>query len=438
MQPSQAIEEVASGLLADGRHYADAVTTLGDQQAVLATEDIYGANGIKLIGRGSRIDSRVREKLAGHRLPANLDESLAITGAVNPQSLAVEADRLIRSEPFWQRLATRSGDAMAMRHGIAAIRLPGSLACKLTVARELRPSLYAHSLRVAILCNYLALRLGFSDKQTQSLLLAALCHDLGELHTDPAILDPSHRISEDERRYVYVHPATGYLILRDIAGVPGEVARAVLHHHERLDGSGYPAGLFADQIEPLAWPLMVADTVESVMQRFTDYGRLSALLRLNLRKYDKRSVDLMHEAVVTAGNDRPAAAAPTVKPPQLLALARLFDQWAAFRQELNGSPLTTGQSGLDFLQVRLQNLNSLLYQFGFDPSSFETLIALSQSDPEVAAELSQVIDELRYQLAETSREIDRRASDIDSCLSDVQRVAFADWRATLAETLAPA
>lgn len=438
MEPIQAIEDVASDLLADGQHYADAVTTLGDRQSVLATEDIYGANGAKLIASGSRIDSRVRNKLAGHRLPANLDASLSTMGAVNPQALAVEADRLIHGQPFWQRLATRSGDPLAMRHGLAAVRLPGSLAFKLTVARELRPPLFAHSLRVAMLCNYLALRLGFSDKMTQSLLLAALCHDLGELHTDPAILDPSHRISEDERRFVYVHPVTGYLILRDIAGVPTEVARAVLHHHERLDGSGYPTGLVADQIEPLAWPLMVADTVESVMQRFTDHGRLSALLRLNLRKYDKRSVDLMHEAVVTAGGERNGAATPTVQPPQLLALARLFDQWSAFRQELDATQLAAGKNGLGFLQQRLQNLNSLLYQFGFDPSSFETLINLCQSDPEVATELSQVIDELRFQLRETAREIDRRASEIEASLSELQRIAFANWRATLAETLAPA
>lgn len=434
----QAIEEVATNLLADGRFYADAVTTLGDHHSVLATDDIYGANGVKLIGRGTRIDSRVREKLSGHRLPPNLDANLSTMGAVNPQSLAVEADRLIREEKFWQRLATRSGDAMAMRHGLAAIRLPGCLAFKLTVARDQRPKLYAHSLRVAMLCNYLALRLGMPDKTMQNLLLAALCHDLGELHTDPAILDPGHRITDDERRFVYVHPATGYLILRDIAGVPTEVAKAVLHHHERLDGSGYPIGLVGDQIEPLAWPLMVADTVESVMQRFSDYGRLSALLRLNLRKYDKRSVDLMHEAVVTAGNNHSATTAAPVKPPHLLAIARLFDQWAALRRELGGSPLTTGQSGLDFLQVRMQNLNSMLYQFGFDPSSFETLITLCETDPEVAAELAQVIAELRYQLSETAREIDRRADDIDASLNELQRVAFADWRATLDETLAPA
>lgn len=438
MQPSQAIEEVASDLLAEGRHYADAVTTLGDRQLVLATDDIYGANGIKLIASGSRIDSRVRNRLAGHRLPANLDTSLSTIGAVTPQALAVEADRLIREQPFWQRLATRSGDPLAMRHGLAAVRLPGSLAFKLTVARELRPPLFAHSLRVAMLCNYLALRLGLPDKTTQNLLLAALCHDLGELHTDPAILDPGHRITDQERRFVYVHPVTGYLILREIAGMHAEVALVVLHHHERLDGSGYPAGLARDEIEPLAWPLMVADTVESVMQRFTDHGRLSALLRLNLRKYDKRSVDLMHEAVVTAGGERNGATAPVVKPPQLLALSRLFDQWSAFRQELDATQPAAGKNGLGFLRERLQNLNSLLYQFGFDPSSFETLINLCQSDPEVAAELSQVIDELRFQLAETAREIDRRAGEIEASLSGLQRAAFASWRATLDETLAPA
>lgn len=427
----------AEALLADDRHYVEAVTTMGDQQSVVASEDILSASGIKLVAKGSRIDSRLRDKLTGHQLKPSLDHSLSTRDCVTPRSLVAEAEQLIGEQAFWRQLANHSGDALAIRHGLGRLKLPPSIAFKLTVARTQRPHLFRHSLRVALLCHYLALRLGYSEKATSNLLLAALCHDLGEMHTDPAILDPGHRITDGERRFVYVHPVTGYVILRDTPGVPPEVARAVHHHHERLDGSGYPAGLSGEQIEPLALPLMVADTAEAVMGRFSDNGRLSALLRLNRRKYDSKSVALLHEAILAQGGQaRETENTSEQRRRQLTGLASLLADWGSFRRSIPPELTTPGKPGLGFLHERLQNLNSLLYQFGFDPAGFDTLITLAESDAEVAAELSQVLDELQFQLAEMAREIVRRESEIVEALPDVmQFAAFSDWQLTLQKTL---
>lgn len=434
--PEGASEQFAEALLANDRHYVDAVADLGDRQNVLASEDITGSNGIKLVARGTRIDSRLREKLSGHRLPQDLDRRLMAENAVSAASLASEANRQISTEPFWQKIAARSGDALAMRHGLAAVKLPAPLAFKLTVAREQRSALYQHTRRVALLCHYLALRLGMNEKGTHNLLLAAFSHDIGEMHTDPAILDPGHRIGNDEWRFIYVHPITGNLLLRNIAGLPAEVARAVLHHHERLDGSGYPAGLADGQIEPLALPLMVAETADAVLTRFNCHDRLSTLLRLNQSKYDGKSVALLREAVQAQENVRPVAGLPTERRrTQLLAIATLLAEWAGLRSSLEEKQLPNGPDGLGFLQQRLHNLNSLLHQFGFDPGSFETLITLAAADAEVAAELGQVLDELQFQLAEMAREIDRRAADIAKALSTSQQAAFAAWRNTLAQAV---
>ena len=428
--------QIAEKLLAEDPHYIAAVTNLGDRQSVIATEDIIGKNGVKLIAKGARVDSRLHEKLAAHRLNKNIDQHLAVENSVTPASLAAAADQLITTHSFWQRLAAHSGDALAMRHGLARLKLPPALAFKLTIAREQRPPLFLHGLRVAVLAHYLALRLGINEKSSSHLLLAALCHDLGEMHTDPAILDPKHRITDEERRFVYVHPATGYVILRDTPGLMPEVARAVLHHHERLDGSGYPGGLDASRIEPLALPLMVADTADAVLQRFADHGRLRALLRLNQRKYDPRSVAMLHEALLAQNDATPdAPATQDDRLPQLRAFAKLLDEWANVRRSLDDRQLAPGKNSLDFLHQRLQNLNSVLYQFGFDPGSFDTLIELSQTDPEVAAELNQVFDELQFQLGAIAQEFDRHSTLLREVLSDVQMNAFASWRKTLQETL---
>nr|ACX33896.1 putative metal dependent phosphohydrolase [uncultured prokaryote AT3] len=429
--------QLAQALLEDDRHYVAAVTELGDRQNVVAAEDIVGSNGIKLVAKGTKIDSRLREKLAGHHIGPSLDKGLLAENCVTPTSLALAADLQISENPFWKTLANRSGDALAMRHGFAALKLPPALAFKLTIAREQRPRLFRHSLRVAILAHYLALRLKLNERTTQHLLLAALFHDLGEMHTDPAILDPGHRISDDERRFVYVHPATGYRILRNVPALAPEIARAVLHHHERLDGSGYPAGLEGSQIEPLALPLMVADTAEAVLNRFADHGRLSALLRLNQRKYDGKAIAFLLEAVQAHSSDHPVTTQPTDnRRAQLLAISKLLDAWAELQQVLAQEKTNQGEHGLGFLQQRLSSLNLTLHQFGFDPGSLDTLITLAAEDNEVAVELSQVLDELQFQLADMAREIDRNSAEIAVAISANHQSAFNDWRRLLQNTLA--
>ena len=174
-----------------------------------------------------------------HKLLKPLDLFLAVSDGLTPESLACEVGRLIKTDSNLQRLVARSGDAMALHHGLAKIPLSSQMAFKLTVAKEQQTSLYQHLLLTALIANYLAVRMRLSEKETLNVLSAALFHDLGELHTDPALLDPKHRITEAERRHIDVHPITGYLIVKEAAGLDASVAVAVLQHQEKLDGSGY-------------------------------------------------------------------------------------------------------------------------------------------------------------------------------------------------------
>jgi hypothetical protein len=361
-----------------------------------------------------------------------LDFALTAEDPVTPDSLARWTTRTVNEKPLWRHFAVRSGDPNAMRQSLSRVNLPAALAFKLTVAREQRPALFEHSVLVALLSYYIGHRLGLPEARLQRLQLAALAHDLGELHTDPAILDPGHRVSDAERQFIYVHPITAYLFLRDIPDFPAEIARTVLHHQEKLDGSGYPNGLQGDQIESLALPLMVADTAVSVLSRFADHRRLSALLRLNMRKYDARAVSALHEALSGLPISEPGNTENDPQP-RLQALAELLSSWSEFRTAVGQASGTVQQ--LSFLDARMRNLHSILLQFGFDPDSFDSLVSLAREDREVAAELALVIDEVCFQLADMAREIDRNEAGIRVALGDVEQIGFEEWRMILRNTL---
>lgn len=430
--------EAAQTMLAEDRHYLGAVVRLGDGHEVETAEDIVESHGIKLLPKGTRIDSSILDKILGHRLRDPIDRHLTVTNSVSPTSLSRDVSAIMDSDVWWTQMAERSGDPLGIRHGLAGLELPSELCFKLTVAREQRPVLYQHSLRTALLAHYLALRLRLSSADTGRLLLAALFHDFGELHTDPAIFAPAHRIGDQERRFIYVHPITGYLVLKQIPGVDPQVAKAVLHHQERLDGSGYPYGLRSDAISPLARILTVADVAASVLARFTDHRRLSTLLRFNPLKYDTHAVAALHELLAPGHvpNEDRQTLSPSALSHRLAAIAELLTGWTRVRRTMQNDGAPIGEAELTFLFERLHSLNTTLLQFGFDPDSFGILLSLAEEDPEIAAELAAVLDETRFQLAEMSQEIERRETAGQFKLPLALEDVFADWRKSLIATAA--
>ena len=98
-----------------------------------------------------------------------------------------------------------------------------------------------HSVHVAILCVEIARALGVDDSLLDDLRVAARLHDIGKLGVPDAILNKAGALDADEFRIVKTHTVVGAELLSSW-GLPGP-ATIVLQHHERIDGSGYPAGL---------------------------------------------------------------------------------------------------------------------------------------------------------------------------------------------------
>ena len=419
----QNVETAAQSLLDASPHYVDSVSEISESHVLCATDDIVSASGIKLVARGSQIDKRLIEKLSDHRLSSTqLERNISIRGGVTTESLALDTARLIDDEAWFKVLAAKSGDPVDMRHGLSRLKLPDEILFRLTVAREKRPELYHHSLVVSIISQYLALRLKLKQAVIDKLLIAALCHDLGELYTNPAILEPGHQITEDERRFIYVHPITGWLIVRNLPGLDPDIAKAIIQHQERLDGSGYPNGLKEDAIGQIGRILAAADISASIMVRFRDHRRLSTLLRLNSKKYDRQLIDLLHEAIL-AETPSTAQLERQELTNRFSGLAKLLDAWS----HLRANPETAETAPVIFLTERMYNLRTVVLSFGFDPDSFEVPLELAEEDAEIAAELAAVIDELQFQLKELRLEIDRHSASWAETLDPLAFAALNQW-----------
>jgi putative nucleotidyltransferase with HDIG domain len=134
----------------------------------------------------------------------------------------------------------------------------------LSMTTELRdPYTAGHQRRVAELAVAIARELGLSQGKKEVLRIACILHDIGKITVPTEILSKPGRLNQLELNLVKSHVRAGYEILKEI-DFPREIDDIVRQHHERLDGSGYPAGLKGDEITLEARIIAVADVVEAV------------------------------------------------------------------------------------------------------------------------------------------------------------------------------
>jgi putative nucleotidyltransferase with HDIG domain len=125
------------------------------------------------------------------------------------------------------------------------------------------PYTAGHQRRVADLARAIATDMKLSRDQIDGIRLAGMIHDIGKISVPSEILTKPTRLSELEFELIKTHSEAGYNILKDIE-FPWPIARIVLEHHERVDGSGYPQGLKGNEILLESKIIAVADVVEAI------------------------------------------------------------------------------------------------------------------------------------------------------------------------------
>ena len=123
-----------------------------------------------------------------------------------------------------------------------------------------------HQQRVTRLACAIAKEMGLSEEQIDGIYMAGMIHDIGKTSVPVEVLAKPIPLSDFEHGLMKAHSQVGYDILKTIE-FPWPVAEIVLQHHERMDGSGYPAGLSGDDILLEASILAVADLVDIMTSR---------------------------------------------------------------------------------------------------------------------------------------------------------------------------
>jgi putative nucleotidyltransferase with HDIG domain len=120
-----------------------------------------------------------------------------------------------------------------------------------------------HSAAVAIYARDIAKRMGLSEREQELAHLCGLVHDVGKIGLPAGLLEKPGALTLEERRQMETHSEIGERILKNVADY-AEIAEIVRHHHERVDGNGYPDNLVNDDIPALARIIAVADAYNAM------------------------------------------------------------------------------------------------------------------------------------------------------------------------------
>ena len=391
----------------ESSHYLRAVIDMAQEHAVVAQDAIYTESGIKLIEKGVQVDTHLYDRLVQHKLREPIDSHLSVENPVNIESLLAAALALTNSAPLARLLVQALGSAQALLAPLQAMPLPASMAFKLTVMREQRCELFQHSVMMVLVAVFLGIQAGLTQEDRVALAAAALLHDIGVLHMDSAWLVPQHTMTGAERKHLVAHPITAMLMVRDAKVYPRIVEVAVMEHHERMDGTGYPRSLLGANISPLGQVLLLAEVVTAFYDKYPDTPaqQLALVLRLNSRKFPADLCTHVRALIYDKDRSRDADLVPlgADAPRYINLLIEAFSLWEVAKKSVPEPVLSyaiaqRANNMLGFIDARLGSLAKVLAEAGAHPEQQSIVLEHLQGDDAAMAEVAVVGREALWQL----------------------------------------
>ena len=386
-------------------HYLNHVVATSATHEVQASEDIVARNGIKLLAKGVRIDAALRDRLLDHKLQKPLEQCLEVVDGVVPERFGPIAERLLESHGLLSALCSNFGPASPIRDSLTRLHLSKPVRSLLTVYGEHQGDRLRHSVGVAMLAMALARRLAPGEIERHRMLaLAGLLHDVGELYMDPKHLARGARLGPEQWRHVVVHPVVGHRVLQSMDGAGPAVANAVLLHHERLDGFGYPRGVRGDDLAMDGQILGAAEWLMALVDSgVMPLARISVATKLIPGEFRRDIVDAVIAAAAAGGE--PQAVPGTIEESMLrvVRIRSTLDRFANIRAWIDER---IGEASGDLREVLISGLDRMLrIAVAFNSTGLDRADQqLLAPDEPLHLEVATIVRELEWRLRQLERE----------------------------------
>lgn len=243
------------------------------REGMIVGKTIYGKNVERMLIRGAVINEQlingiVRLKYSGIYIDDDISKDIEIVSIIN-DSLRMEATRGIK------KVFIKSTDSKGKPFKIDNIHdQVESIIDELLKNRNMMVNMidlkcfdnytYAHSVNVAVLSLMVGISLGLNRSTLSILGLGAIMHDIGKVFIDKDILNKPGKLTDDEFGEIKKHTTAGYEYIKKQFNLPLSIHDAIIDHHEKYDGSGYPNEKKGDTISLFGRIISIADVYDAL------------------------------------------------------------------------------------------------------------------------------------------------------------------------------
>ena len=388
-------------------HFVRALGNLAQAHEVTVCEDVYAANGTKLLARGARVSPGLYEQVINHRLRSPLEGCLASAEELDTAALCRSAEQTLDESPLLRSFCNWTQGRVTPLGMLEHLRFSPQALTLLAVAEHRSPGARAHQVLVALIAMGLANAWRYNDPRLlANMAVASLFHDIGELYVDPMAGKAGRDISAREWMAYSAHPIIGAALAREVAGLDDIAQAAILDHHERIDGCGYPRGRRRSEVSAGGQLLGLADMIAALVHRKRPRQRLDVALKILPGEFEPNLVSLIAALLENCPPDGSSHEVTDTMPDEihqvfsrLGATQDIYTSW----QSRQFSP--AARSAIDDVFERFIRVQKAFASTGMDGFEAITPLLSPAELQEARSEARCVLDEIFWRLTRISREL---------------------------------
>ena len=397
--------------------YAGYLALLSPNNPVLVVEDILAADGELLLAQSVQFDQASVARLKNKSLAKPLANSIEIEKPITADDLLQQLLDTIRSTEYFQSLVERKHPLSSLEPVCEVLSGHPLVQQFLTVMAAQMHDLYQRTLCVSLWSLYIAQEMRLSAADACDVFWAAITHDVGMLHLDPKVLNSTDELTADDWLHLKSHVEISRRVLADIPGLSPAMITAVVEHHERCDGTGYPFAKVESELSILGQVLAVADAIVGIyFNRFKAQGRrwreVIPVLEMNRAAYLYRSCDIVATMILRSELPLPdlvsGSGVPEFAERMLQQNLRLQNWFMLLRECLTSVGYTHGDRKLHALQnIVLHIATTFKGSLLFKEDLRESLASMANEEvhslSKVVADASLTQQEMAFHLQRLSR-----------------------------------
>ncbi|MBK6294926.1 MAG: HD domain-containing protein [Rhodoferax sp.] len=281
-----------------------ALVSASEIYTIVASQDIVDVRGLKLWAKGLPVSTILQQRLLERKLRYPLESCLMAEDGVTPFYLMEQLKAFLDSEHSIAKALRPS--ALLLEKQLKQIPLHSVAQLLLTTLLATRSGGMSHALHAMALAGGMA-HAQSSPVDIRLAMLGGLLHDIGEVYIQPLYLDDEQPLDLLGHQHMAAHPRIAQLLLRATTDYPATLCRAVGEHHERLNGSGYPARLTGEAISPLGLILAATETTMGMFHApNAPLTRASFALRVVPGEFPSRYSSMVFNMARAANEQMPA------------------------------------------------------------------------------------------------------------------------------------